>query len=493
MQQQSVVSRPESSEASLSRMPVAFESSLVVRSSATVSEPKSAVTPGASRGKASGEASDAPAAAASGVNPPLSPAALAIPRSGIRDVFDRVEQVPDAISLTVGEPSATAAPHIVEAACEAARVGHTRYTNVLGIPEYRRAVAEYSARVKGITYDPECEIQAVDGATIGLYLALAAIVAPGDEVIIPSPYFTSYDAEVMLVGGRPVTVTLRPENGMRINAADIEAAITPRTRAVIINSPGNPTGAVTSAAEMARIAEVCTRHGIWVIADEVYHPFVFGDDDVRDTDDVRDDDVLNTGGKPVVAPSIAAVPGMKERTIVVESLSKTYAMTGWRIGYLLAPENVIEQTGKIAELMHSSVNSLSQYAGVAALTGPQNHVAAMREEYRAKRQIVLDGLSDCPVLRLVKPQGAFYASVDVRLTGLDSDEFSRRLLDEERVAVVPGEAFGEAGRGFVRLSYAGDADDLREGVARLRAFAERVWNPITGRHSASYHPVSVMA
>lgn len=492
MQQQSVVSRFESSEASLSRMSVAFESSLVVQSSATVSEPKSVVTPGASRGEASGEASDARAAAASGVNPPLSPAALAIPRSGIRDVFDRVEQVPDAISLTVGEPSATAAPHIVEAACEAARVGHTRYTNVLGIPEYRRAVAEYSARVKGITYDPECEIQAVDGATIGLYLALAAVVAPGDEVIIPSPYFTSYDAEVMLVGGRPVTVTLRPENGMRINAADIEAAITPRTRAVIINSPGNPTGAVTSAAEMARIAEVCTRHGIWAIADEVYHPFVFGDDDVRDTDDVCD-----AAGKPAVAPSIAAVPGMKERTIVVESLSKTYAMTGWRIGYLLAPENVIEQTGKIAELMHSSVNSLSQYAGVAALTGPQDHVAAMREEYRAKRQIVLEGLADCPVLRLVKPQGAFYAFVDVRLTGLDSDEFSRRLLDEERVAVVPGEAFGEAfgeaGRGFVRMSYAGDADELREGIARLRAFAERVWNPITGRHSASYHPVSVMA
>ena len=488
MQQQSVMSRPESSEASLSRMSVAFESSLVVQSSATVSEPKSSVTPGASLG----EASDARAAAASGVNPPLSPAALAIPRSGIRDVFDRVEQVPDAISLTVGEPSATAAPHIVEAACEAARAGHTRYTNVLGIPEYRWAVAEYSTRVKGISYDSECEIQAVDGATIGLYLALAAVVAPGDEVIIPSPYFTSYDAEVMLVGGRPVTVALRPENGMRINAADIETAITPRTRAVIINSPGNPTGAVTSAAEMARIAEVCTRHGIWAIADEVYHPFVFGDDDVRD-DDVCDDDVRNADGKPAVAPSIAAVPGMKERTIVVESLSKTYAMTGWRIGYLLAPENVIEQTGKIAELMHSSVNSLSQYAGVAALTGPQDHVAAMREEYRAKRQIVLDGLAGCPVLRLVKPQGAFYAFVDIRLTGLDSDEFSRRLLGEERVAVVPGEAFGEAGCGFVRLSYAGNADDLREGVARLRAFAERVWNPITGRHSASYHPVSVMA
>ncbi len=194
-----------------------------------------------------------------------------------------------------------------------------------------------------------------------------------------------------------------------------------------------------------------------------------------------------------MAPSIAAVPGMKDRTIVVESLSKTYAMTGWRIGYLLAPEAVIEQTGKIAELMHSSVNSLAQYAGVAALAGPQDHVAAMREEYRAKRQIVLDGLAGCPVLRLIEPQGAFYAFVDVRLTGLDSGEFAGRLLDEEHVAVVPGEAFGEEGRGFVRLSYAGDAGELREGVARLRAFAERVWNPITGHHTATYHPMEVLA
>ena len=363
----------------------------------------------------------------------LSAEALNIPRSGIRDVFDRVERVPDAISLTVGEPSATAAPHIVAAACEAAQAGRTRYTNVLGIPEYRKAVADYSARVKGLTYDPETEIQAVDGATIGLFLAL-------------------------------------------------KAAITPRTRAVIINSPGNPTGAVTSAAELARIAEVCKQHNIWAISDEVYHPFVFGETFGE-----------TLGGEAAVAPSIAAVPGMKDRTIVVESLSKTYAMTGWRIGYLLAPEAVIEQTGKIAELMHSSVNSLAQYAGVAALAGPQDHVAAMREEYRAKRQIVLDGLAGCPVLRLIEPQGAFYAFVDVRLTGLDSGEFADRLLDEEHVAVVPGEAFGEEGRGFVRLSYAGDAGELREGVARLRAFAERVWNPITGHHTATYHPMEVLA
>ena len=189
----------------------------------------------------------------------LSAEALNIPRSGIRDVFDRVERVPDAISLTVGEPSATAAPHIVAAACEAAQAGRTRYTNVLGVPEYRKAVADYSARVKGLTYDPETEIQAVDGATIGLFLALKAVVGTGDEVIIPSPFFTSYDAEVMLCGGRPVTVALRPEHGMRVNAADIEAAITPRTRAAldaaiekgvtIVLASGRPTAGIQPLAE----------------------------------------------------------------------------------------------------------------------------------------------------------------------------------------------------------------------------------------------------
>lgn len=385
--------------------------------------------------------------------PSLAQHALNIPRSGIRDVFDRLDAVPDAISLCVGEPSDTAAQHIVQAAFTSIQRGQTTYTNVIGIEEFRRAVASYTSRVQGLSYDPDHEIQAVDGATIGLFLALRAVVDPGDEVIIPSPYFTSYDAEVMLCEGVPVTVPLTAEHGMQLNAQDIENAITPRTRAVIINSPGNPSGAVTSAAELARIAAVCRRHGIWAISDEVYHQFVF-------------DDALS------IAPSIAAVDGMKEHTIIVESLSKTFAMTGWRIGYLLGPRSVIEQTAKIAELMHSSVNSTSQYAAVAALNGPLDHVAAMREAYGRKRQIVIDALADCDVLDLIEPQGAFYAFVDISRTGMDSDTFSRRLLNEQRVAVVPGTAFGSEGEGFIRLSYAGDAGELREGVRRLRSFAD---------------------
>lgn len=384
---------------------------------------------------------------------------IKIPRSGIRDVFDRVEKIPNAISLCLGEPGETASQHIVEAACNSLREGKTKYTDVLGIEEFREAAAAYTKRVKGLTYNADTEIQAVDGATIGLYLAIKAVVDPGDEVIIPSPYFTSYDAEVLMCDAIPVTVALKPEHGMHVNADEIRKAITPRTRAIIINSPGNPTGAVTTAEELAEVAKLCNEFDLWVISDEVYHPFIFSSDSSSEPE-----------GK-FVAPSIAAAEGMHERTIIVESLSKTYAMTGWRIGYILAPENIIEQTSKVAEMMHSSVNSTAQYGAIAAFNGPQDHVKAMREEYRSKRKIVMENLSDCSALRLVEPQGAFYAFVDVRPTGLSSEEFSRKLLEEESVAVVPGEAFGSEGSGFVRLSYAGKPEDVKEGVVRMRRFA----------------------
>ena len=317
--------------------------------------------------------------------------ATAIPRSGIRDVFDRVEQIPDAISLCLGEPGETASAHVVEAACKALQAGKTKYTDVLGIPEFRNAAAAYTRRVKGLDYDPETEIQAVDGATIGLYLAIKTVVDPGDEVIIPSPYFTSYDAEVLMCDAVPVTVALKPEHGMHVNADEIRKAITPRTRAIIINSPCNPTGAVTSAEELAEVAKLCEEFDLWVISDEVYHPFVFASaPDAQPEGDA-------------VAPSIAAVEGMKDRTIVVESLSKTYAMTGWRIGYLLAPSHVIEQSSKIAEMMHSSINSSAQYGAIAALNGPQDHVLQMREEYRAKRSLVLDALAAVSYTHLTLP------------------------------------------------------------------------------------------
>lgn len=326
---------------------------------------------------------------------PISSTVKAVPRSGIRDVFDRALAADDVISLCVGEPGHTAAPYIVEAAVQAAHDGKTKYSNINGIPAFREAAADYTRRVKHLDYDPRTEIQAVDGGTIGLFLAISTVVAPGDEVIVPSPYFTSYTASVIMCGGKPVPVALKPEHGMHLNAADIEAAVTDRTRAIIINSPGNPSGAVTTADELAHIARICVEHNIWAISDEVYHSIVYN------------------AAPGEAAPSIAAAPGMKERTIIVDSLSKTYAMTGWRIGYLLAPAQVIEQTGKSAENLHSSVNSLSQYAGIAAMLGSQEMVEQIRQEYIAKRQIVVNALAGSPVLRLVEPEGAFYAFVDV--------------------------------------------------------------------------------
>lgn len=396
----------------------------------------------------------------------LSAEALNIPRSGIRDVFDRVERVPDAISLTVGEPSATAAPHIVAAACEAAQAGRTRYTNVLGVPEYRKAVADYSARVKGLTYDPETEIQAVDGATIGLFLALKAVVGTGDEVIIPSPFFTSYDAEVMLCGGRPVTVALRPEHGMRVNAADIEAAITPRTRAVIINSPGNPTGAVTSAAELARIAEVCKQHNIWAISDEVYHPFVFGETFGE-----------TLGGEAAVAPSIAAVPGMKDRTIVVESLSKTYAMTGWRIGYSASNPQLAKVMANYLSHSTSAPSTISQQAAITALTGPQEDMQVMKQAFEQRRDHLVERMNKIEGVSCIKPEGAFYVMMNMKgflgktMYGKvieSAEDFAQLFLEKGLVATVPCTAF--AAPGFVRWSYATSLTEIDKGLDRLEAF-----------------------
>lgn len=387
----------------------------------------------------------------------LSQLALTTPRSMIRDVFDKAARTPGVISLALGEPSTTAPDHVVQAGIDAIRAGHTHYTDVLGIPEYRRAVADYTRRIKGLSYDPGTEVHATPGATLALYLALRVLLDPGDEVAVFTPAFGTYEAQVILSGATPVRVPLRPEVGMRMEAAELERALTSRTKAVILNTPGNPTGAVTDAPELQRIAAVCRAHDLWAISDEVYHPFVF---DTGEADRI------------VPAPSIAACPGMRERTIVVDSLSKVFAMTGWRIGHMLAPHRVIVESSKLAEQMNSSLNAPAQYAGAAALSGPLDHVLRMRTQYEGTRDVVLDILRDHPQLRVSSSMGAFFALVDVRGTGLTSGQFADRLLEQEHVAVVPGEAFGPGGDGFVRLSFAGDRTDVARGVERMAHFAD---------------------
>lgn len=389
--------------------------------------------------------------------PRISSLSTSIPRSLIRDVFDKVTRTHNVLSLCLGEPAHTAAPHIVEKASQSLYDGKTKYTDVLGIPEFRHAVAQYTRRVKNMDYNPETEIQVASGAAYGLYIALKTVLDAGDEVIIPAPYFTSYDADVLMCGAIPVSVALKSEHNMHINADEIEKAITPRTRAIILNTPSNPTGAVTTYEELEKIAQLCKKYGLWALSDEVYHPFVF-------------DTTLSTSPL-TAAPSIGQVPGMKNHTIIVDSLSKTYAMTGWRIGYILAPEHVIEESGKLAEMVQSSINSTAQYGAVAALNGADDCIVAMREEYREKRNIVIEELENCSACDLIHPQGAFYGFINIEKTGLDDITFADKLLEEEKVAVVPGRAFGKEGAGFVRVSYAGDKDLLRKGLHRFKRFA----------------------
>lgn len=385
--------------------------------------------------------------------------AVNTPRSLIRDVFDKAARIPGVISLALGEPAATAPAHVVEAGTRAIIDGHTHYTDVLGIPQYRNAVSDYTRRTKGLLYDPDTEVHATPGATLGLFLALRVLLEPGDEVAVFTPAFGTYEAQVILCGGVPVPVPLRREAGMRMEAEQLERAITPRTKVVILNSPGNPTGAVTDAEELARIAEVCRARNLWAISDEVYHPFVF------DT---------GTPDELVAAPSIAAVAGMRERTVIVDSLSKVFSMTGWRIGYLLAPRDVVTQTSKLAEQMNSSLNAPAQYAGAAALNGPLDHVLRMRSQYEATRNLVATALRGHPLLGANHSSGAFFTLVDVSQTGLTSQRFADELLRRVGVAVVPGEAFGPGGAGMVRLSFAGSPSEVTHGIERMISFAEDV-------------------
>ncbi|MCI2148038.1 pyridoxal phosphate-dependent aminotransferase [Bifidobacterium crudilactis] len=383
----------------------------------------------------------------------LSRTAMMTPRSGIRNVFDEAGKIDDVISLAIGEPSHTAAAGVAKAGEYAIEAGDTHYTDVLGSDEFRERAADYERTARDLVYDPETEICAVPGATYGLFLSMRVLLDPGDEVIVCTPAFPAYDAQILLCGATPVHVQLKPEHQMHYAAEDIQEAITPRTRAIILNSPGNPSGAVTSYEELAEVAQLCIENNLWAVSDEVYHPFVY-EESMRS------------------APSIASVPGMHDRTVVVESMSKSFGMTGWRIGYLLAPEDFIERASEIAESLHSSVNTPALRAATQALSHPHQDIVSRRADAMTKRALVLEGLKDSSKLSTVKPEGALYVLVDVSATGLSDEEFSEGLLRETHVAVVPGAAFGDMTRRFVRVSYAGEGEEIEEGIRRMKSFAQ---------------------
>jgi aspartate aminotransferase len=356
----------------------------------------------------------------------------------------------DVVDFGPGEPDFPTPAHIKEAAIEALERNRTKYTPTAGIGPLREAVCRWHAQQLGSSYEPGESIICVGGKH-AIYNAVMALIQEGDEVLIPSPYWVSYPDIVKIADGEPVFVPTEASTGFGLRAAQLQEAITPRTRMAIINSPNNPTGAVIPQAEFEKIYELCVRRGIWLVTDECYSHFTYG------------------SARPY---SIASIKGSKPNVIVIGSLSKTFAMTGWRLGYALAPKPVIEAMLKVQSQCTSNPTSISQYAGLATLTGPMDSVPVMLAEYARRRARILAGLSAIPGISCPEPSGAFYAFPDFSAHLVDgsgdSTALAKHLLEREQVAVVPGDAFGAPG--YLRFSYATSIDRIEEGLRRLERF-----------------------
>ncbi|MBS7621556.1 pyridoxal phosphate-dependent aminotransferase [Candidatus Bathyarchaeota archaeon] len=378
-----------------------------------------------------------------------------IPKSGIRKMFDLAQKYEGLVNLSVGEPDFDTPPHIVEAALKAMREGYTHYTVNAGFLEFRKAVSEKLRRENRIEADPEGEIMATAGAMGGLSLAMLTLIDPDDEVLIPNPGFPNYTAQVVLAGGKPVYYPLKEENNFHVEADDIAKRTTPKTKAIIINSPSNPTGAVLREKELKNIADIALEHDLYVISDEAYENILY-------------DGVNHT--------SIASLPEMKERTVSIFTFSKTYAMTGWRIGFVVAPKEIIEVMLELQEHILVHPSSISQMAAIAALRGPKEHVQKMLKEYAERREIITKELNTMLGITCIKPEGAFYVFPSIKKTGMSSEEIAMYLLEKAKVITVPGTAFGDYGEGYIRISYATSKEKIREAMNRMRTALEKLNN-----------------
>ena len=376
----------------------------------------------------------------------------AVPPSGIRKFFDIAATMQDVISLGIGEPDFVTPDVIRQAGQASLQRGETRYTSNSGILELRQAICAKWSHLYGVAYDPDRETLITVGGSEALYLVLTAILDPGDEVIIPEPCFVSYEAEVTFAGGTPVPVRTRVETTFQVTGAQVEAAVTPHTKAILINYPNNPTGAVLDRERMVEIAAVAARHDLLVISDEIY-------------------DRLTYGGTHV---TFSSLPGMRDRTIIVGGFSKDYAMTGWRLGFALGPADILDAMRKVHQYTIMSASTTAQVAAITALTDPavEEAVLAMRDSYNVRRKLLVEGLNSIG-MPTFEPRGAFYAFPDIRASGLTSEEFAWTLLDEERVAAVPGPAFGLGGEGYVRMCYATAQDKIEEALERMARFVQR--------------------
>jgi aminotransferase len=381
----------------------------------------------------------------------LSKRTYALKPSGIRKFFDIAATMDDVISLGVGEPDFTTPSPVIEAAVDSLMKGETHYTANAGIIELRRALADHLQKRYNVTYNPATEMVLTVGGSEALYLAAVAILNPGDKVIIPTPCFVAYQAEVALAGGVCVEIPCRFENNFSPDPAEIEAAITPRTRALLIGYPCNPTGAVASRETLLAIAALAEKHDLIVISDEIYDRLVYGVEHV----------------------CFAALPGMQKRTIFLGGFSKDYAMTGWRIGYAAAPVGILQGMLRVHQYTIMSAPTMAQRAAIEAIQNGETYVQQMVKEYDRRRKLMVRRLNEMG-LPTFEPKGAFYAFPKVDGTGLTSDEFATRLLEEEMVAVIPGEAFGAGGEGYVRCCYATAYEKIEEAMDRMERFVKRL-------------------
>jgi aminotransferase len=373
-----------------------------------------------------------------------------IPPSGIRKFFDIANEMEDAISLGVGEPDFDTPWHIREEGIYNLEKGKTVYTSNSGLMELREEISKYLSRRFSIEYNPKTQILVTVGASEGIDLALRALLNPGDEVLIPEPSYVSYKPCTIMAGGVPVTITTKAENEFRLTPEQLKAHITDRTKVLILPYPNNPTGGIMEKEDLEKIADILRDRDIVVISDEIYAELTYDKEHV----------------------SIASIPGMYENTLVINGFSKAYAMTGWRLGYAAGPEELIAMMTKIHQYAIMCAPTTSQYAAVEALRNGDSDVAEMRNSFNRRRRIMVDGFRkmgmDC-----FEPLGAFYVFPSIAKTGMTSEEFCKRLLYEQKVAVVPGTAFGESGEGFIRCSYAYSIDNIKEALRRIEKFMEQ--------------------
>jgi aminotransferase len=370
--------------------------------------------------------------------------------SGIRKFFDIVATMKDVISLGIGEPDFVTPQPIIEAGIQALHAGETHYTSNAGLIELRQAITDYIRKTYGVEYDPRTEAIITVGVSEALYLAMTALLNPGDEVIIPTPCFVSYQAEAILAGGVPVEVATFVEDGFQVQPERLEAAITSRTKAILLGYPNNPTGAVYTRQVLLEIARIAEKYDLIVISDELYDQLVYG-------------------VKHVCFPSL---PGMRNRTVLLGGFSKNYAMTGWRAGFACGPLDIIKGLVRIHQYTIMSAPTMSQVAALEAIQHGHEFVVQMRQEYDRRRKLIVAGLNQLG-LPTFEPHGAFYAFPNVAITGMEDETFAQKLLEEQRVAVVPGNSFGAGGEGFVRCSYATAYEKIEEALSRMQDFMHR--------------------